>query len=512
MTLDPPLLELLSAGVAHDDTWTARVRALSEASCRDALAWADGQRTDPTRAGAGLAANVYRALADELDPAFPEGAERIAWLARNGQALPELEGAYRRALAVGCLPRELGWIAKSLVAQIVGLRGETGEPERLLREILAEARGSGSRAELAAYATLTWLCLDRHQEAEALVLARRTLPLMERAGDVWGQAILTDYLGHLHTWSRDFPAVRRIVARLEELATQLTGESVASVVSMVRRHRAVLAHAEGDHELALREIEAGIDSAAGRGSRGTRGALELLRVRVLLDAGRALEASRHVEAIRAAGTTETSLAREMSAQRVRCLLALSGPETAVPAAQELLASLREEGAARIGPARVAEVAVMIGNLLRSVRGAEAVGRRAYEIAATALLERLVEVDRFVRATPEAAQPTPDDLRLLEHLRTRALEGRGEVEAALTRLHEAAEREGRVLLPLLDGAGGLACVCAWCKRVRTRDGVWLSVQQFLPLVSGGPLPLTHGMCRDCFDRMHLEEIGPARSRG
>jgi hypothetical protein len=50
--------------------------------------------------------------------------------------------------------------------------------------------------------------------------------------------------------------------------------------------------------------------------------------------------------------------------------------------------------------------------------------------------------------------------------------------------------------MLPTDGELTCICAWCQRVRTTDGVWLSIQQFLPLQLEGPIELTHGICDAC----------------
>jgi hypothetical protein len=41
-------------------------------------------------------------------------------------------------------------------------------------------------------------------------------------------------------------------------------------------------------------------------------------------------------------------------------------------------------------------------------------------------------------------------------------------------------------------GRVTCVCAWCERVRTRDGAWEEADPAL-VVEGAD---THGICPDC----------------
>ena len=58
-----------------------------------------------------------------------------------------------------------------------------------------------------------------------------------------------------------------------------------------------------------------------------------------------------------------------------------------------------------------------------------------------------------------------------------------------------------------------CGCAGCQRVRTRDGGWLPVQQFLPLAPRVPFEVTHGMCDACYHSLDVDaDAGSAADAG
>lgn len=57
--------------------------------------------------------------------------------------------------------------------------------------------------------------------------------------------------------------------------------------------------------------------------------------------------------------------------------------------------------------------------------------------------------------------------------------------------------------------GLLPVCAWCKRMRTQEGAWLRLEDYLQETTNASV--THGMCPDCAASA-AEKLEKARSKG
>jgi hypothetical protein len=142
-------------------------------------------------------------------------------------------------------------------------------------------------------------------------------------------------------------------------------------------------------------------------------------------------------------------------------------------------------------------------LLLRARVEEAAGRwtaaealLAYDLAAAAVLLRVIEIGRCLRDLPELAAIEPEDERVLREARTRFLrEHRTLLEHVKRRLLEDEGRGGALLKGFLR-EGPYMRVCAWCRRVLGEGRVWVPVGHFLPL--GPDLPVSHGICPSCVD--------------
>jgi hypothetical protein len=62
---------------------------------------------------------------------------------------------------------------------------------------------------------------------------------------------------------------------------------------------------------------------------------------------------------------------------------------------------------------------------------------------------------------------------------------------------------RTALEQVKQLSGLLPVCAWCHRVRSDEGYWLSVDRYLREQTG--VQVTHGICPDCAAKQ-LAELG------
>jgi PAS domain S-box-containing protein len=90
----------------------------------------------------------------------------------------------------------------------------------------------------------------------------------------------------------------------------------------------------------------------------------------------------------------------------------------------------------------------------------------------------------------------------EHLVWSAIRGVGEREAFTAQVRIALNKR-RVLR-------GLISICAWCKRIRDERGSWQRLESYIE--SHSETKFTHGLCRDCLQRLDPELIGAPRLHG
>lgn len=124
--------------------------------------------------------------------------------------------------------------------------------------------------------------------------------------------------------------------------------------------------------------------------------------------------------------------------------------------------------------------------------------RAYDIAATATMERIRQLDDCMRELPELAGAEDQEYAWLRDLRIQFQSQQQELLA-----HVADQLERARLLgdsPIHDHSAGhdLVRLCAWCGRVGTPAGQWLPVAHYVP--DREDLRVTHTICDRCASRM------------
>ncbi|MDH3591005.1 MAG: hypothetical protein OER88_03950, partial [Planctomycetota bacterium] len=119
-------------------------------------------------------------------------------------------------------------------------------------------------------------------------------------------------------------------------------------------------------------------------------------------------------------------------------------------------------------------------------------RRAFELASTACLQRIMQAHQASEEIPELAEATPEDWATLAGYRDRLAREQGDLlDAVASHL-----KKGVPAFDLL-ARDDFICICAWCRRVRTREQTWLPVAHFLP---SDPSPqVSHGICEVCRNR-------------
>lgn len=496
----PPPRDWIGDADLRDAAWTAAVRALPEAERLALLARADrlAQAGDGDRA-----ADVYEALEADLDPLVPEGASRIRRLVSTRRAgSARLEALFARTAQASC-DRALSTEAAAIVAQRAAARGDRGAAERAYLDLFARVRGRGGRAEAIACVNYAKFCLASGREFEALVAARRAEALFRELDDPWGLSLALLHVLRVAEELRDWVRVEASLPEVEALLSRLPAREATLVRISLHDRRAHAAWARGLADEALAHVDAAQALVAASfpapSPFADPRAGALLRVRALVAGRRHGEAVAEAERALAHGEPHETLSMLLRVARLEALAASGAPDVEAEATA-LLDACRDH-AADLSPGRRREVAGAVAHVLAGIPPALRTMRRAFDVAAGAALERAGEVDRFVRSMPEASELRPEDAETLEDHRRSTLAEQAALGAAVARALERAAEDGLSALPMFGDADGLTCVCAWCQRVRTKDGVWLSVQQFLPLRSAGPVQLTHGICARCASALY-----------
>ena len=441
--------------------------------------------------------DLFGSLALRLDPRDAgDGRRMLRHLTSSLAPDPVLAPVLDRFAAEAGDPEVRGF-ASLVRAQHAMYAGDLVAADLCVRALLRGVRGSGSRLERLALLSLARLALQMRREFEALVLARRAVREMDAARDPWGSVSGRLTLAAVFSLIGDMP---RLSATIEE-----SWPKIDAIVDPTRREfarrschvrTAEVLESRGEHDAALGALRAR-EYVPGNPYPGERYHACILEADVRFTLGQFDRAAERLDD--AARSTSPSDRRGLRVRTRRLRLDVCrGAGTAEADAEVLLEDLTGEPG--LGAAVRRDFALLVGATLGPIPGGMSVARRAYDIAATASFERLGELDRFVRDVPESAAPTTDDLAVLEEFRRRTLESQRETHEAVARLLARAAREGRTPAPMLPTGGALTCICAWCQRVRTTDGLWLSIQQFLPLRLEGPIELTHGICTSCMPEL------------
>ncbi len=354
------------------------------------------------------------------------------------------------------------------------------------------------RAEATAFVRLARDCVDEGREFEALAASRRAEVLFTAIDEPFGVAVARLHRSAVIQDLMDWVRLPAAIAAVEQLLPRLAEREVNLLRVPLLDRRAHEAWSRGRIDDALRHVEEAevrsLDSAAAPTAFADPRTGALLRVLALVAGRRFDEAVAATDRALATGEPRDVRGLSLRAARLGARVAMGADGV-----EEEAASILDDcttGRRELSPGRRRECATNVAHALAPRPSALRTMRRALDVAATAAFERAVEVDRFVHELPEAAPLLPEDVETLSDHRRATLTEQAALGTAVVLALEKAAEEGRSPLPMFGDADGLTCVCAWCQRVRTRDGLWLTVQQFLPLRSAGPVQLTHGICETC----------------
>ena len=470
---------------ALDAAWEI---ALATATDDDRAAWleaADALREGPTD-DKSRARAVYWAVRDSLEPREPADVPRILLILRSGlERDPTF--ALLATRAVGADDARLRHAAQICVAQCQSVAGYFADAEARLREVLSHVRGTGTRLERTAYASLAVVYHNQGREFEALMLTRIVLRLSKGADDPWEACVahqqhcaMLDALG-------DWDAMEAALADLSQALERADPPWAWTMWRYIHGERAEAALERGDLEAARDSVEQmravvpeGVDDVA------VPQWHPVLAARLALAEGRPAAALELVDdpALRSDGRAELV--------GVRAHFKTGESERAVERGRRLLDNLAEEREVWGGAAQRLRLSAAVAHAFEDHEAEPADVHRAYDIAAEAAMRRIFELEHTLATLPDLAAV-----------------GREEMDTLATHRIRFRERHARLLARLTPhlqseiGVGGAFAVneghlrvCAWCHRIASRASQWLPVGHLLPAQAG--VPVTHTICPDCVD--------------
>ncbi|MDJ0975523.1 MAG: hypothetical protein QNJ98_13765 [Planctomycetota bacterium] len=473
---------LLDPGQSFDDAWTERVLALDTADREQLLSEADALR-GASRDLVAPAFACYRALGADLDPESERDAPRLLWLLRNAREPDPLVGAVAERATGGPEGGVLQAQARLTLALFTRLQGDWGTATDELVALRRDVEGWGDLTEGLVLSNLGVCLLQAGRAVESLFLLVRAAKVLETVDAqrplFMSRHLIAIVLSQFEDWER----FDKLIVDLEE---QLAALPPAERKELQFPFLLVLAGTSLDRERyqpcldLLEEIEAGYPERVDW--------VRTIRPFALVGVGRAQDARD------ALATLEPQSATSFYPEAARALCAIAlDPER--PAHRRVAAALDrlDDPALESGPNRSA-MQLRIARRLEARVELGDLAKRAYDAAAAALLARIQEVETFYRDGSAIYDLNGTERRVLGDLRQRMVERRGAFRESVTRLLlRSLHADDSVLTAYLDDDDRIG-LCAWCGRVRHRDGTWIPVGAFVP--DDPLLGLSHGICDAC----------------
>jgi tetratricopeptide (TPR) repeat protein len=486
------------------EAWEAAARAAPAEARAALLAEADRLRGGDD-AGRLRALHLSRGLAADLDPARDEDAARIRFVFASSGRRDELIEDLARATATAARDPAFRLEAEILRGQAAADAGRLEEAEDLFLALLRRERGTGSRTERFVCLCLARIYAQQRRGFEALCLSRAAADLARKAGDAWDLCIArarTCYaLQVLDDGERLVPAVEELDRALDAVPPA-TGRPLRYGVWMFRTENALSVGDAAGARRALRGL-LGLADAAGRLPGDPRQPLHLDAETLLLE-GKPREALDRIAALRTLPLYLESSEIIVNHLEARCRAAAGEPEVARRIVESNLDALEAEPEPDpFGIAYRITWATASARLLREFGAPAEEVCRAHDLAAGWVIRRIVEIDRTIEALPELDGVAPEDLQTLTAHRHRFLRAQGDILGRVADLYGDSPPPGLAHGRTGDEEGYFHA-CAWCRRVRTSDGRWLPIGEFLP--DDRRLRISHGICDACRERWTARAAG------
>ncbi len=426
---------------------------------------------------------------DVSDPA--NGGAIQAALDEVGSVEAHHEPFVRRVLDE-CPDTLLSGQARVLMAAFEQVRGRHGEAAALYRRGLPEVWGSGTRAEANALMNYALVCVIQRRAFEGLVLLRRACEFAEERDNLDALALAKAYLARTLTELEDWERLDPLLAEMEALLPQIDATRRPYVEMVAVTTQIEAARRRGDAETARRVS----DRLPALPFDDDPRSLPFQRALVFATEGRAAEAMEQVAIARSYGEGPQTYAAVLLEIEIHCGAVDVPLEQLRPQMTELLDLLELEQRERHSAGDRMIIAGRLARLLSDSGGADDLARRALRVAAGGVIERIAELERFLRALPQLCFAGPRERAILDDHRARFLARHEKLLDVVYGMLEATPDDASQF-ESADGNDPLCiCICAWCRLLRGPDGLWLPVRKLD--VPTGALRVSHGICESCRD--------------
>lgn len=372
--------------------------------------------------------------------------------------------------------------------------GDIEQAEARFRDVLATADPAHPYRELYAWAGLSTLYARMGRDFEALVLLRQMTDRTLAMGDLERSAgTLVNYCSVLKGL-RPHADPRPALAELEDLLARLPADAAAMAREDVEQVRVAVFTEDGAFD-AAEAAALRFEQATSLDTRVWRKTVTALQMRAYIAAGRGEigQALGLLDRAEAAGATCPGLACHLIVQRLTTTLGGGADDAVRREAWRALDLLRLHATTpALASARIALGRATTAALDRLGVPDAGEWSEAQDLMASAILDRIVQLDGATRALPDLGMVGAPAAALLATLR-RAF--RREQAEALRRVADRL-RDRRDLPEVLAASyeRGWVRLCAWCERVAPSEGVWLPVGHYVP--HDGGVRLTHTICSSC----------------
>ncbi|MCB9914875.1 MAG: hypothetical protein H6828_06950 [Planctomycetes bacterium] len=377
-------------------------------------------------------------------------------------------------------------------------RGAVEEAERWWRRALVASRGAGDDVRVQAHNNLALCLAHRGEHFEALVLFGVAARLAQSLGNPVSHVFACLRRAQMLAQLGDGRAAAAELERGERLWHALEpGRDRDFVESVVYASRARVSLTLGDWATlrASQERRLELLGELPEQQHATLANAHALRLRATfeLEPERGPEVLAELERLPERLHLAEQWEREWRCDvaRIRMGVALHAGATRAelePLARECLDTAES---CQRGSSLVREL-VELGRRLGPL-GLDELARRAFDVAATHVLRQLTGASALRRDLPELADATEDDWALLAAHQRRLQREQGEILRTIAELW----RPGHPAFELLV-VDDLLCLCAWCRQVRTREGEWIPVADFVP--ESTDVEVTHALCEACRPRL------------
>lgn len=430
------------------------------------------------------------ARAARLDPASADDVTAIRELLENLRHREWPSDEFLDAVAQRSPSRVLRGEARLTQGMQAQERRDYERAERHYIAGLEPAWDSGGLIELRAVTNYAMFCVAQQRPLEALLLSRRCVDLASGCSaleEAIGRMDHAAALSQLGDWEGALAVLDEAEERIEELPEERRRVALLTFLG----YRIPVAYELGDAATATRCFERLERVRVGPGPGFPPDALLGMRAQVAFVTGRFEEAVQWAQQLRRGHPTWDPGAADADLVEVRSLVALGQLEPAVAAADALVGRLEAEPGRALPPGTRLETARVLAREI-DVHDPD-VARRALNVAAAAAIDRIWQADRF-RRVEGFTWLSPEDRRIIDEYQARFVSEYADVLDHLAGLLTRPEPFELVAAEPTDDR--LICVCAWCRRVRGPQGVWLDIDRFPVLEEA--VAVTHGACASCVE--------------